>query len=92
MLHIIIKGEEQSHINRLPFLRVNTRYLSWIKLIGEISGCGLFGVQNLLHCSMINGEQQTLRRTMERRLAYNNSDQIIGMLICLGICVTIVTY
>ena len=48
------------------------------------------GSHVVLHCSMTDGAQQALRRTMEVyskttrfALACNNSDQIIGMFTCL---------
>ena len=50
-------------------------------------------VQKLLLCSMTDGAQQALRRTMEVyskttrfALACNNSDQIIGVFTCQCVC------
>ena len=50
-------------------------------------------MQKLLHCSMTDGAQQALRRTMEVyskttrfALACNNSDQIIGVFVCQCVC------
>ena len=53
-------------------------------------------MQKLLHCSMTDGAQQALRRTMEVyskttrfALACNNSDQIIGVFICQCVCYSV---
>ena len=56
-------------------------------------GVACLCVQELYHCSMTDGAQQALRRTMEVyskttrfALACNNSDQIIGMFVCQCVC------